>query len=228
MAGGRGYWGDQYPIFESAIMIGPGRLSKSSWMSLTPVEIESQKVGVLGARGHTVVLGLGMGWAAANVALRPEVDRVTVVERDPDVIALIRAQGLFEALPPDARAKLAVVEADALTWRPDSPVHSLQADIWLGLAEDGKLADVRQMQSNIGAEQVYFWGQEMEIWRQACRHTGGAPALDRTVIRRIVEEDLGLPLILPEWPDLPEKLASAGTTWAPLRTDWWHDASGTG
>ena len=33
-------------------------------------------------QGHVVVMGLGMGWAAANAALHPAVSQVTVVEFD--------------------------------------------------------------------------------------------------------------------------------------------------
>lgn len=222
MAGGRGYWGDSYQAFETAIMTGPGPAQKSAWMSLMPVEIESQEIGLLGARGHTVILGLGMGWLAANVALRPAVDRVTVVERDPDVIALIEAQAIFDELPQSAREKLAIVEADALEWRPDSPVDTLQADIWLSLLEDRKLDDVRKMQRNVEAAEVYFWGQEMEIWRHACRRANGPPDLDIETIRSVVSEDIGLPLILPGWDDLPEKITSAAQWWAPRTPDWWR------
>lgn len=44
-----------------------------TWMSLSPMEIESQELACRHARGHTVVMGLGMGWVAANVALQPAV-----------------------------------------------------------------------------------------------------------------------------------------------------------
>ena len=55
-----------------------------NWMSLTPHEIESQELGCRHAVEHTVIMGLGMGWMAANVALNPNVTKVTVVERDPE------------------------------------------------------------------------------------------------------------------------------------------------
>ena len=50
-----------------------------TWMSISPMEIESQEIGQH-ARGHVVVMGLGMGWAAANAALHPAVSQVTVVD----------------------------------------------------------------------------------------------------------------------------------------------------
>lgn len=222
MAASRGYWGEVYRLNGTTILSGPGGAGRASWMSITPSEIESQEIGLQAARGHTVVLGLGMGWLAANAALRPQVEHVTVVERDPDVRALVEDAGVFAQLPEPARAKLEIVAADALEWRPAAPVDTLQADIWERFVEPGKLASVRRMQDNIGAAEVYFWGQEMEIWRCACARAGSAtPQLDWPQIRAIAAEDIGLPLILPDWPDLPGRIAAAAAWWAPSEPGWW-------
>ncbi|MEO9133070.1 MAG: hypothetical protein ABI240_17930, partial [Sphingomonas sp.] len=134
-AGARGYWGQTYPIFETPVLMGPSRDGIDTWMSIVPMEVESQEIGIAAAHGHTVVLGLGMGWCAANVALNPAVTRVTVVERDADVIALIGELGIFEQLPAEARAKIDMVQADAFDWAPDTCVDSLQADIWAKVVE---------------------------------------------------------------------------------------------
>lgn len=214
MAAARGYWGQVYSIPGTTILTGPGARGTASWMSLLPSEIESQEIGLHAARGHTVVLGLGMGWLAANVALRPEVDHVTVVERDGDVIALIEASGVFAQLPAEARDKIEILQADALDWRPSGRVDTLQADIWERFVEDRKLDDVRRMQANIAATSIYFWGQEMEIWRKARRHADAVLSLDWPAVRAIVENDIGLPLILPDWPDYPRRIASAAEWWA--------------
>lgn len=223
MVASRGYWGEVYPVEGAVILTGPSEEGRKAWMSLLPNEIESQEIGLRAARGHVVVFGMGMGWLVANLAVRPEVERVTVVERDTRVLALIAAAGVLEALPPPARAKVAIVEADALEWRPDSPVDSLQADIWLHYAEPQKIDDVRRMQANVQAGEIYFWGQEMEIWRLACRRGGsGSPALDWPEIRRIVDEDIKLPLILPDWPDYPAKIAEAARWWTPKEEGWWR------
>ena len=112
-------------------------------------------------------MGLGMGWATANAALRPEVTAVTVVEFDPEVIAMIEEIGVFEQLPPDAQAKITVVRGDALTYAPDQPADTLLADIWLPINGDGRADQVRAMLANTGASRVYFWGQEMVIARMA-------------------------------------------------------------
>lgn len=159
----RGYWSPPQLVQDMIALLRNGE----TWMSITPMEIESQEIGIQHASGHVVVFGLGMGWAAAASALRPDVHRVTVVERDPDVIALHEALGLFGALPDHAGEKVIVVHGDAFTWEPDGPVSILLIDIWLPLVSDGRIAEVRRMHRNVASDRLYFWGQEMEIARHA-------------------------------------------------------------
>ena len=83
-------------------------------MTTTPWEIESQEIGIGAARGHTVVLGLGMGWQAANVASTGRGVHRAVVENDRDVIALADAQDIFARLPPEAQDEdQSLIEGDA-------------------------------------------------------------------------------------------------------------------
>jgi hypothetical protein len=221
MLSARGYWGTSYRMQGSVILTGPVEQDEASWMSIVPMEVESQEIGIAAARGHTVVLGMGMGWCAANVALNPAVERVTVIERDPNVIALIEALGIFDQLPPEARAKIGVVRDDALIWRPDSRVDSVQADIWAKFVEPRKWDDVRRIQANIGADSLYFWGQEMELWRLACRDLGGVPErLGQDEIKRIAGM-LDLPLVHPGWPDYGDRIAAAAPWWTPRTEGWW-------
>jgi len=176
---------------------------------MTPMEIESQELGCRAEIGHTVVMGLGMGWATANAALRPEVTAVTVVEFDPEVIAMIAETGVFAQLPAEAAAKITVVQGDATAYRTASPADTLLADIWLPLNGDDRVDQVRRMQANTGASRVYFWGQEMVIARRAL--VQGLPLNQETVARIIA--DLGLPLIGSEWHDYPERVEKAAARW---------------
>jgi hypothetical protein len=62
----------------------------------------------------------------------------------------------------------------------------------------------------------------MEIWRHACRRAGRVPdALDWPTLRRIVEDDMKLPLILPDSGDYPMLISSAARWWTPAREGWW-------
>ncbi len=221
MSGARGYWGRTYSLDGTVILMGPFEKDAAAWMSIVPMEIESQEIGIAAAHGHTVVLGLGMGWCAANVALNPAVTRVTVVERDPDIIALIETLGVFGQLPEAAQAKITIVQDDALTWRPDAKVDSLQADIWAKFVEPQKWDDVRRMQDNIDAGSIYFWGQEMELWRLACRSRGAMPErLEQGELAALVAQT-GLPLIGHAGPEYDERIAEASRWWTPKEDGWW-------
>jgi len=208
---GAGYWSDGVLMQNMAVLARkePGGRS-NTWMSLSAREIESQELGCRAATGDTVVMGLGMGWAAANAALRPEVTRVTVVELDPEVIGLIADLGVFAQLPPEAAAKVTVVQGDALTYTPAQPADTLLADIWLPLNGDDRVEQVRRMATNTGAGRVYFWGQEMVIARRA--QALGLDPLDAEGVERIVAE-LGLPLIGPELPNYAQLIAIAARKW---------------
>lgn len=180
--------------------------SWETWMSLSPHEIESQELGCRYASGHTVVMGLGMGWVAINIALNPAVRRVTVIERDPEVISLFEQSMALDGLPEDASGKIRIVLADALEWLSDEPVDFLYADIWRTLEEPQTLDDVSRMQANVNADQVYFWGQELFIHSLAeknpmCCDWGDA-------VKRCVTERIALPLFLPEDFDYPDMIAT--------------------
>ncbi|EWY38376.1 hypothetical protein N825_12800 [Skermanella stibiiresistens SB22] len=208
-----GYWSGVQVVTDMAVLTrihGEGAdAGLRTWMSMTPMEIESQELGCRAATGHTVVMGLGMGWAAANAALQRQVTAVTVVEFDPEVIGLIAELGVFAQLPPEATAKITVVEGDAFAWTPEIPADTLLADIWIPLDGDGRVAQVQGMRANTGASKVYFWGQEMVIARRA--QALGLP-LDTATVARIVAE-MDLPLIGPEVSDYPDKIERAADRW---------------
>ncbi len=181
------------------------------WMSLTPHEIESQELGCRHAFKHTVIMGLGMGWVAANVAMNPAVTKVTIVELDPDVIELFKQSGAFESLPESAQRKITIINADAMEWRPAATegVNFLYADIWLHLAEPAALSQIRQMQANIQAETVYYWGQEIAIYCAAKRYIAIGSTIKAGEVQLALDEVIKLPLLFPndhEYPQMIEQV----------------------
>ncbi len=202
----RGYWSPLRPV-SGVISLDRG---SNTWMSLMPVEVESQQIGVDCAAGHVAVFGLGLGWATALCALKDEVEAVTVVERDAELIALHGELGLFDRLPGGAGAKVRIVEGDAFAWAPDREVDLLMADIWLPIVGGDRVAEVRRMQANVGAARVYFWGQELEIARHSV--AAGRRRLDDGEIADTVRE-LGLPLAGLDTPGFAARLRSAADQW---------------
>lgn len=206
----RGYWSGM-----KMVRAMPGLVrGTETWMSLTPLEYESQILGVEAAEGHVVIMGLGMGWVAAETALRDGVSMVTIVERDPEVIALHRELDLFARLPGGAGKKVRIVQGDAFAWWPDEPVDLLMPDIWLGLVEGDRVPEVRRMQDNVGAQAVYFWGQELEVARHAA---AAGRRLDAGGVEATVRA-FALPLVIPERADYPGMIEAAARQW--MRGRW--------
>ena len=205
-----GYWTDSAPVSGLPVLL----RGRDTWMSLTQLEFESQGIGIRLARGHVLIFGLGLGWAAAATAAMPAVSAVTVVEYEPDVLELHAALDPFAQLPPAARAKLRVVEGNAFEFVPERPVDLLMPDIWRPLVSDGRVDEVRRMQANVGADAIYFWGQELEIARHAVAAGRG---LDDDGIAATVA-GFGLPLIGLDSPTYAEKVAAAARRW--MRGRW--------
>jgi hypothetical protein len=200
-----GYWSAPHAVSGLLLLDRCGE----TWMSLMPVEVESLGLAAECARGEVVLFGLGLGWLAALCAIRPEVERVTVVENDRPLIAFHRELALFERLPGGVGGKVRVVEGDALEWRPDRSVDFLQIDIWQPLVSEGRVDQVLPMHANVAARSVHFWGQELEIARHAV--AAGRP-LDEAGIAATVAE-FGLPLAGPELPEYAARVRGAAANW---------------
>lgn len=207
----RGYYSGLWGVAGMPALLrdtnGDGR-SWETWMSLSPHEIESQELGCRYACGHTVVMGLGMGWVAINMALNPAVELVTIIERDPEVIELFGQSGALHGLADNVTAKIRIIRADALEWRPGEKVDFLYADIWRCLEEPQTVDNVRRMQANIGAEVIYFWGQELAIHSLAERKPAACAEGEWAAeVRRCVTDVIALPLLLPDDFDYPAMIA---------------------
>lgn len=168
------------------------------WMSLTPHEIESQELACVHAHGHTVVMGLGMGWVAVNIALNPAVQLVTIIERDPQVIALFDKSGALQGLSEEVRAKLRIIQADALEWIPDRPVDLLYIDIWRDLDEPQVMDQMQRIQQQVKAGMIYFWGQEIKLFKLLGEGLDAFRDRPSQVLREYIAASTGLPLLVPD------------------------------
>lgn len=204
-----GYWSGPRMVENMPALIRDGE----TWMSVTPLEVESQEIGIRAASGHVLIFGLGLGWAAAATCCIPAAARVTVVERDPEVLALHAALRVFDQLPADAHAKLTVVAGDAFDFVPEEPVDLLMPDIWLPLVGGDRVEEVRRMQSKVRARRLYFWGQELEIARHA---RAAGRSLDTAGVEETVAA-FGLPLVVPGG-DYPARIDAAARRW--MRDRW--------
>lgn len=89
--GGRAYFDEPIDILALHFKLGDDEKSWESnrwdvWMSLTPMEMWSQRSGVQAATGRVILGGLGMGWLLRQIAKKPTVKEIVVVEKDRDLL----------------------------------------------------------------------------------------------------------------------------------------------
>ena len=80
------------------------------WMTVTPNEAETMRAVIGEAHGRVLTYGLGLGYFTFHASQKPEVQSVTVIERDPDLIGLFR-NCILPQFP--NRDKITVLHADA-------------------------------------------------------------------------------------------------------------------
>ncbi len=98
------------------------------WMLITPNEIETMKAPIAHARGKVVTYGLGLGYYAFMASEKEEVESVTVVELDREVINIFKKH-ILPQFP--HREKIKIVCANALEYaKGESEADCVFADIW--------------------------------------------------------------------------------------------------
>ena len=130
------------------------RDSLDPWMSLTPMEVLTQRGQVKRGRGNVGMAGLGLGWSARRVLERKQVKHLTIVEKDPAVIEVFGAP-----LEEEFGDRLQFVCGDAYdhNW---SDYDVSMWDIWEdygGVAWDRKFAAIKHKIEAAGKACVY-WG----------------------------------------------------------------------
>ena len=113
------------------------------WMAVTPNEIRTAAPYVEAAHGKVLTFGLGLGYYAYMVSLKKDVESVTVVETDCDVVELFTKNILPLFEHPE---KIHIVTADAYDYLRDQAKMKqydyVYIDIWHD-AEDGVCHYVR-------------------------------------------------------------------------------------
>ena len=120
------------------------KLTRSGYlvMSDTPDEMRDHYEIVRQASGHVLINGLGIGMVLRAVLKKPEVKRVTVVEKSADVIALVG--------PSYASERVEIVHADAFDYQPPKGVRygAVWHDIWDDICGDNLAGMTKLKRSN--------------------------------------------------------------------------------
>ena len=99
-------------------------------MSDTDAEMRDHYGAVINAKGHILLNGLGIGMVLKGCLNKPEVTKATVIEIDPDVIALVG--------PHYTDTRVEIVCADAYAYQPPKGVRygMVWHDIWSDICSD--------------------------------------------------------------------------------------------
>jgi hypothetical protein len=120
------------------------------WMSLTPMEIMSQRVGVKRARGNVLVGGCGMGWFARRCLERSKVKHLTICDIDNDVLQYFGGQ-----IKKEYGDRVTLIHSDIYKLDP-MDYDSYLSDIWEGMNDmpyDRKFKEIKEYHPN-----AWGWG----------------------------------------------------------------------
>lgn len=146
MAGGHVAFVEPVPAIASGTYT---RLRRGSATVMTDTygELADHLAFVEAAHGDVLISGLGLGAVLQAVLLKPAVTRATVIERSPDVIALVAPhyRSIFGE-------RFHLIEGDALTYEPPADAHygAVWHDIWDDV-DPANLSQIEQLEARYAA-----------------------------------------------------------------------------
>jgi hypothetical protein len=129
----------------------------NAWMSITPNEIFTMEDSIKKATGNVLTLGCGMGYWAYMVSEKDDVDHVTIVEKEPDVIELFTTFILPQFAHKD---KITIVQADAFKYMEsleDGSFDYCFADIWRGNTDTVPYIKLKQICKKFRKTKMSYW-----------------------------------------------------------------------
>lgn len=146
----------------------------ATWMSLTPMEIQSAALPIYQAWGSVATSGLGMGYFALQAARNDKVDFVDVYERDAAVIEV------FDKLHGSRweYEKINIIHGDVRELMMNKEYDFVFMDTYKSMLDEEALTDIALFNDNNDIEEYCFWGQEklmLEAWQQGLITVGHLP-----------------------------------------------------
>ena len=135
------------------------------WMSVTPMELESQAPAIAAAHGNVLVGGLGMGVYLYNVMQKSNVKRILVIERDESIIDMLFQNGMKHW----GGVYWTIVVGDILDTKIESEVSKHGPfdfgyfDIWPNLGDARAWNDIRFMAELYKPTSFMWWGMELDF-----------------------------------------------------------------
>ena len=136
------------------------------WMTVTPNEIRTMQSAIDAAHGHVLAYGLGLGYFAYMVAVKNDVESVTIVDFDEAVITLFK-KNIWTQFPDYASRKITVVQQDAFLHAEQSnflrygrPYDLVFTDLWHDVGDGIPLyGHMRELQQRFASphQQFHYW-----------------------------------------------------------------------
>lgn len=127
----------------------------TTWMSITPHEINTMKQSIQEAHGKVLVLGLGLGYYPYMISLKEDVEEIDVVEIAKEPLEMFKANILpfFEN-----RSKINLFLIDAFSYLKNNTKHYdyVFVDLW-HLPEDGLPLYTRSKRFEAHETQYSYW-----------------------------------------------------------------------
>ncbi|SFO47286.1 hypothetical protein [Anaerocolumna aminovalerica] len=140
----------EYPvIFQNSI--------KSTWMSVSPNEINTMKQPIRNAKGKVLTLGCGMGYFAYMASLKADVESITIVEREQSVIDFFTSFILPQFKTKD---KITVIKDDAIEYMmnlEDGLYDYCFADIWIGVMDFEPYIETKEVCKRFRKMRMEYW-----------------------------------------------------------------------
>jgi spermidine synthase len=140
-------------LLHSGRFVRPGTYTKlmrgnTLVMSDTSNEIRDHLSAIYKSSGHCLIVGLGLGLVTKALLDKPEVTKVTVVEKSEEVIKLV-GEYLLEKYPD----KLEIICADIFTWKAPKGAYYQVAwfDIWDYICADN-LPEMSKLKRKFGSK----------------------------------------------------------------------------
>lgn len=128
-----------------------------TWMSVTPNEVTTVQPAIDNAKGKVLTLGCGMGYFAYMASLKNDVDSITIIELEQDVIDLFQNNILPQF---EHKEKINVIKADAIEFMKnvkDGEYDYCFADIWLSVADIEPYLLVKEVSRRLKKTKIDYW-----------------------------------------------------------------------
>jgi len=132
-------------------------ISKSTWMSLTPMEVQSAYLVPHVAAGRVITAGLGLGYVTLKLAAKAEVTEVVVYEREQVLVDWFQLE--FKDRPGFSKIKFVVGDARKL-FKGETADYAF-VDIYADLLPDEVYTDAKLFKKANRIKHYTYWGFEL-------------------------------------------------------------------